>query len=116
MGGGGQMGEQERSVFSFLAPSFLTKLQDFRDEAKEQEFIFIISTNYLDNIDTAAKRSGRIDCQWLISYPDTKSRAYMVLKDMMATDFVHHKLDNTTTLAEASVKCTGCLSYNTMSE
>jgi len=73
----------ERSVFSFLTPSFLTKLQDFRDAAKENEFIFILGTNYLDRIDSAAKRSGRIDQQLLVVYPDEPSRAYIILQQLL---------------------------------
>jgi hypothetical protein len=35
--------QEERSVFSFLTPSFLTKLQDLREAAKRNEFIFIFT-------------------------------------------------------------------------
>jgi ATPase family associated with various cellular activities (AAA) len=76
-------GEQRRSVFSFLTPSFLTKLQDFRDAAKKNEFIFILGTNYFDRIDSAAKRSGRIDREFPIVYPDMESRGYMIMQHLV---------------------------------
>jgi hypothetical protein len=110
-----QMGDQERSVFSFLTPSFLTKLQDFREEAKKREYIFIIGTNYLDNIDPAARRSGRIDRQWLIAYPDNKSRAHIMIKDLISLNFLHQPLGKAT-FAEEFVNCTGFLSYNNLKE
>ena len=74
--------DKERSIFTFLTPSFLTKLQDLRDAAKKRGFIFIIGTNYLDRIDPAAKRGGRIDEQYLLAYPDTISRTNMILNDL----------------------------------
>jgi ATPase family associated with various cellular activities (AAA) len=76
----GQMERERRSVFSFLTPSFLTKLQDFRDQAKKNEFIFILGTNYYDRIDAAAKRSGRIDRAFVVAYPDLPSRSYIILR------------------------------------
>jgi hypothetical protein len=72
-------GDQQRNAFSLITPSFLTKLQDLRKAGKEKEFIFIVGTNYHERIDSAAKRSGRIDRQFLILYPDKSSRARMIL-------------------------------------
>ena len=71
-----------RSVFSFLTPSFLTKLQDLRDAAKQKSFIFLIGTNYLDHIDAAAKRSGRIDREFMVIYPDEESRMAFIVDDL----------------------------------
>jgi adenylate kinase family enzyme len=87
-----QMTEQERSVFSFLTPSFLTKLQEFRDAAKQNEFIFILGTNYIDNIDSAAKRTGRIDRQISIVYPDLKSRGHLIMKALLGSDRSFNRL------------------------
>jgi ATPase family associated with various cellular activities (AAA) len=78
-----QAGEEQRNAFSFLTPSFLTKLQDFRKAAKNKEFIFILATNYYDRIDAAAKRSGRIDRNFLIVYPDRESRASLILQHLV---------------------------------
>lgn len=74
--------EQGRSVFSFLTPSFLTKIQDLRDAAACKQFLFLIGTNYLDRIDPAAKRTGRIDETKLILYPDSESRKSQIFKEL----------------------------------
>lgn len=75
-------GEQGRSVFSFLTPSFLTKLQDLHDAAERKGFLFLIGTNYLDRIDSAAKRTGRIDEKLFILYPDSESRRARIFKSL----------------------------------
>jgi hypothetical protein len=78
-----QITGHERSVFTFLTPSFLTKLQDLHDAAKQQEFIFILGTNYRDHIDSAAKRSGRIDEQLAIVYSDQEARTYVTIDRLL---------------------------------
>lgn len=77
------LAERTRTVFSFLTPSFLTKLQDLRKAAKKKEFIFILATNYRDRIDSAAKWTERIDREFLLIYPDLTSRQDLVLQYMM---------------------------------
>jgi hypothetical protein len=74
--------KEERSVFSFLTPSFLTKIQDLHDEAKHNEFIFLFGTNYFDRIDSAAKRSGRIDHRFPVVYPDRCSRGFIIIQHL----------------------------------
>jgi hypothetical protein len=69
-----QQREATRSVFSFLTPSFLTKLQDLHDVAKRNRIIFVIGTNYLERIDPAARRKGRIDRAFEVLYPDWGAR------------------------------------------
>jgi ATPase family associated with various cellular activities (AAA) len=78
-----QTTREDRNVFTFLTPSFLTKLQDLHDAAKQHEFIFLLGTNYIDHIDSAAKRSGRVDEQLPIVYPDEDSRAYITLDKLI---------------------------------
>jgi hypothetical protein len=75
--------KDQRSALSFLTPSFLTKLQDFRDAAEKNEFIFILATNYKDRIDAAAIRSGRIDQLLPIVYPDSASRAFITIRHLV---------------------------------
>lgn len=78
-----QITGHERSIFTFLTPSFLTKLQDLHDAAKQQEFIFILGTNYRDHIDPAAKRSGRIDEQLAVVYSDQVARTYITIDNLI---------------------------------
>ena len=73
-----QRKESSRSVFSFLTPGFLTKLQDLRKAATQKSFIFLIGTNYVDRIDPAAIRTGRIDKIFPILYPDQDSRLALI--------------------------------------
>jgi SpoVK/Ycf46/Vps4 family AAA+-type ATPase len=75
--------KDQRSALSFLTPSFLTKLQDFRDAAARNEFIFILATNYKDRIDSAAIRSGRIDQSLPLVYPDSPSRANIIIRALL---------------------------------
>lgn len=119
-----QLEKDERSVFTFLTPSFLTKLQDLHDAAKQHEFIFILGTNYLDHIDSAAKRAGRIDEQFPVIYMDRLSRAHAIVdrlaskkelglesKISVMTYEDEGKRDN---LLEAAIEFTGFLSYPNM--
>lgn len=57
----------------------MTKFQDLHKAAKGKEFIFILGTNYYERIDSAAKRAGRIDREFLIVYPDKQSRMQMMV-------------------------------------
>jgi broad-specificity NMP kinase len=75
--------DKEASLFPFLTPSFLTKFQDLRDEAKRNEYIFIVGTNYFDRIDSAAKRSGRFDQNFLVVYPDLPSRRAIAIQHLL---------------------------------
>lgn len=74
-----KQGAGARSVFTFLTPSFLTKLQDLREAAERKSFLFLIGTNYSDRIDAAAKRSGRIDQELIVVYPDEATRAELLV-------------------------------------
>jgi len=117
--------KDERSVFTFLTPSFLTKLQDLHDAAKQHEFIFILGTNYLDHIDAAAKRAGRIDEQFPIIYPDRVSRAHIVVDSLPGKNepeklgskvakMTYAEGGKSGNLLEATIEFTGFLSFPNM--
>jgi hypothetical protein len=63
--------EKQQTVFQFLTPGMLTKLNDLRES---QNLIFIIATNYEERIDAAIKRTGRVDKSYLLLPPDAKAR------------------------------------------
>ena len=65
------------TVFQFMTPGMLTKINDLR---RSNRVLFIISTNYEDRIDSAIKRVGRIDQKYLVLPPDKKKRL-MVLDE-----------------------------------
>jgi len=62
---------EQETVFQFLTPGMLTKIGDLR---KAANVLFIIATNYADQIDAAIKRTGRIDRQYLLLPPDSSKR------------------------------------------
>ena len=63
------------TLFQFLTPGMLTKINDLR-EAKRS--IFIIATNYGNRIDPAIKRPGRIDREYLLLPPDFEKRIEII--------------------------------------
>ncbi|MFH2108554.1 MAG: ATP-binding protein [Chrysiogenia bacterium] len=63
--------KDQSDIFQFMTPSMLVKLQNLREKKK---LIFIISSNYEDDIDSAAKRKGRIDAKYLIMPPGRDQR------------------------------------------
>lgn len=69
--------ENQTDIFKFLTPGMLTKLQDLRDA---EGCIFILATNYYERIDSAIKRSGRIDEHFLLCLPDVKQRQALMLR------------------------------------
>lgn len=66
---------KQDSLFQFLTPGMLTKINDLR---KRERSIFIIATNYANRIDPAIKRKGRIDQQYLLSLPDAAKRLEII--------------------------------------
>lgn len=66
---------EQDSLFQFLTPGMLTKINDLR---KLKRSIFIIATNYEKRIDAAIKRTGRIDKKYLLGLPNAARRAKML--------------------------------------
>lgn len=65
----------ERLVFlKLVVPAMLNRLQDLRDAAPRQEICFVFATNFVDTIDPALTRPGRIDATVPVPYPDPWSR------------------------------------------
>jgi hypothetical protein len=93
-----------------------------RNEAKRNEFIFIIGTNYYDRIDSAAKRSGRFDQTFPIVYPDLESRASILLGHLLrflgspnalrGYLALMKEISDDTSFLDTLAKFTGLVSYN----
>ncbi|MER8873390.1 AAA family ATPase [Mesorhizobium sp. M0814] len=66
---------QQDTVFKFMTPGMLTKLNDLR---RAKRSIFIMATNYAYRIDPAIRRTGRIDENYLLLPPDSDSRQKMI--------------------------------------
>ena len=62
---------RQEDIFQFMTPGMLTKLKELRDVEGP---VFVIATNYVERIDRAAQRFGRIDDRLLILPPDLDSR------------------------------------------
>lgn len=65
------------TLFQFMTPGMLTKLNDLR---KAERPIFVIATNYETRIDSAIKRKGRVDEKILVLPPDLERRKNMLKK------------------------------------
>ena len=74
-----------RTLLSFLTASMLPKLANLHDRAG---LIFAVATNYVDRMDLAAIRGGRIDHHIAVPPPDTTARhellAAKLTKDIAA--------------------------------
>ena len=69
----------ERPRFlDLVVPAMLNRLQDLRDACPRQEICFLFGTNYIDNIEPALMRPGRVDAHLPVVYPDYASRRLMV--------------------------------------
>jgi hypothetical protein len=66
---------EQEGIFQFLTPGMLTKLKDLHSVKRP---IFIIATNYVERIDRAAIRMGRIDDRYLVLPPDSCQRRTII--------------------------------------
>ena len=66
------------SFIELVIPAMLNRLQDLRDACPRQEISFLIATNYIEKIEPALIRKGRIDEAIPVTYPDTESRLMML--------------------------------------
>jgi SpoVK/Ycf46/Vps4 family AAA+-type ATPase len=65
---------QDPPEFRFLVTGMLPKLIKLNKAAESQSVVYCLATNYLTQIDHAAKRVGRFDLQIPIYHPDPMSR------------------------------------------
>ena len=95
----GRFREQD-SVFQFLTPGMLTKFANLREA---ERVLFIIATNYEERIDSAIKRTGRIDESYLVLLPDS-SRRHRILESFGSLNKImkSRKLNLRERISEAS--------------
>lgn len=67
--------DRQDTVFKFMTPGMLTKLNDLR---RKQRCIFAMATNFAYRIDPAIRRTGRIDQNYLLLPPDAGARRGMI--------------------------------------
>lgn len=75
----GDSSTHERPSFiELVIPAMLNRLQDLRDACYPQEICFLLGTNYIDHVEPALIRPGRIDKALPVVYPDYESRVAIV--------------------------------------
>lgn len=70
-------GKQPRFM-DLVTPAMLNRLADLRSACPRQEICFLLGTNYVENIDLALIRRGRIDDTIPVVYPDFESRVSII--------------------------------------
>ncbi|HEV7237645.1 MAG TPA: ATP-binding protein [Thermoanaerobaculia bacterium] len=80
-----------------VIPGMLNRLQDLRDSARAQEIAFLLGTNYIDQIEPALIRPGRIDVAIPVPYPDAWSREAILQKNAagVSSDILRYVVENT---------------------
>lgn len=69
----------DRPTFmELVVPAMLNRLADLRSACPRQEICFLLATNYVENIDSALIRKGRIDDSIAVVYPDFESRMALI--------------------------------------
>ena len=81
---------QELQFMELVIPAMLNRLADLRDACPHQQICFLISTNYIENIEPALLRDGRIDAVIPVVYPDVESRYAMLGKHL---DQIQEEMD-----------------------
>ena len=71
---------EDLSFMKLIVPAMLNRLQDLRDACPSQEICFILATNYIEHIEPALIRKGRVDQAIALVYPDRESRRAMVYR------------------------------------
>jgi hypothetical protein len=72
---------EDKTTLRFMdlvVPAMLNRLQDLRSACPRQEICFVFGTNYIERIEEALMRSGRIDARLAVVYPDRQSRLAQV--------------------------------------
>jgi ATPase family associated with various cellular activities (AAA) len=69
------------TFMELVVPAMLNRLADLRSACPRQEISFILATNYVENIDSALIRKGRIDASIPVVYPDFSSRVAISINE-----------------------------------
>jgi len=70
------------TFMKLVVPAMLNRLQDLRDACPRQEVCVVFATNYIDQIEPALLRKGRVDESILVVYQDWESRRMTVWKSI----------------------------------
>ena len=70
-----------KRFFDLVVPAMLNRLQDLRDACRSQEIVFLLATNFIDTIEPALVRKGRVDDSIPLVYPDHRSRNFILRRN-----------------------------------
>jgi hypothetical protein len=68
------------TFMELVVPAMLNRLADLRDACPRQELCFVLATNFIESIEPALLRKGRIDRLLPVVYPDQESRLALIFK------------------------------------
>jgi DNA polymerase III delta prime subunit len=71
----------KKRFFDLVVPAMLNRLQDLRDACRSQEIVFLLATNFIDTIEPALVRKGRVDDSIPLVYPDHRSRNFILRRN-----------------------------------
>jgi len=66
------------TFMELIIPAMLNRLADLRESCPRQEVCYIFATNFIQNIEAALIRRGRLDAAIPVVYPDTESRIALI--------------------------------------
>lgn len=76
--------EEPHTVFSFLTPGMLPKLKELYRDARRRRVAYVLVTNIIGGLDTAAVRAGRFDKHIGVYPPDPLSRLGRLATELLA--------------------------------
>lgn len=103
------------SFMDLIVPAMLNRLSDLRSACPRQEICFVFATNYVERIEEALMRSGRIDRRLAVVYPDLESRRAVIGKHVEKLIEAGKKAAKEGSRAEAAdlERAAACLAENT---
>ena len=75
-------GDDRPRFMDLVVPAMLNRLADLRSACPRQELCFVVATNFVENIDSALIRKGRIDASIPVVYPDFMSRMAIAIGEL----------------------------------
>ncbi len=70
------------TFMELVVPAMLNRLADLREACPRQELCVLLATNFVESIEPALMRKGRIDGPIAVVYPDQESRLALIIKLM----------------------------------
>ncbi len=70
--------DKKPTFMELIIPAMLNRLADLHESCPRQEVCYIFATNFIQNIEAALIRRGRLDAAIPVVYPDTESRFALI--------------------------------------